>query len=500
LPDVPLVVRRLTRARRARHLLDHVWGGLFWSLLLASAAMLAIRVQSLPLSLAAVVSSLLAAGVAVAALMAWRTRPGELDTAIRADLHLRLKQQLSTAWEFLQSEPDSPRTQRLVARAVRARLPARAELVFPLTLNLWGRLLPAAALLAVLVAIVELPQPPAPVQAVADPLLRQEGERLRDYARAMQQRARSAALPRSQDRAAEMEQLGARMENADLDRREALSRLRDLGEALDADRRAALSRGREIRRDDLRFRSVQGTPGAAALDLQALLERLMNGELGESELGSLTEPGGALSQLGVTPEALEQALRSLAQGRSQPLQDLLQRLGELQREGADAGELAGAGERLQRSRETLGDAGETGAESSARQGGDDASDDGSGMDEVPFASGDAAGREVPGAGAARPGSGGRGVRAVEPVDAGELPPPPPPTAIVQPRSSPGEGEVFVSRARVLPRSAPQVAAPPRLDPDYQAQVEAVLSQQQVPLQQRELVRRYFLNLTQEPQR
>ena len=76
--------------------------------------------------------------------------------AIQADLQLKLQQQLSTAWEFVSTAADPALGERLAVQAVRARLPQQPWFVFPLRVNLWGRLTPVAAVLLVLLSVVDL--------------------------------------------------------------------------------------------------------------------------------------------------------------------------------------------------------------------------------------------------------------------------------------------------------------------------------------------------------
>ena len=62
--------------------------------------------------------------VAVALVVGWLRRPAALEVAIRADLALRLKQRLSTAWEFMTVRGEDALAERLAAQAVKAGLPA----------------------------------------------------------------------------------------------------------------------------------------------------------------------------------------------------------------------------------------------------------------------------------------------------------------------------------------------------------------------------------------
>ena len=57
------------------------------------------------------------------------------------------------------------------------------------------------------------------------------------------------------------------------------------------------------------------------------------------------------------------------------------------------------------------------------------------------------------------------------------------------------GEVFSAPVRVLPRPGQATLDEVELDPRFSAQMEEALSKEDVPLHQKELIRRYFLTLS-----
>jgi len=132
------VVAALTRARRLQFLLDHGFGGLLVGLGLATFAVLMARLVPLPYSPTQVAVAVMIVALVIALLLGWHRRPDALDVAIRADLALRLKQRLSTAWEYMTVHGDAELTERLATQAVKANLPDRPGLVFPLRVNRWG--------------------------------------------------------------------------------------------------------------------------------------------------------------------------------------------------------------------------------------------------------------------------------------------------------------------------------------------------------------------------
>jgi hypothetical protein len=159
-------VAALTRARRLQLLVDHGFGGLLAGLVLATAAVtwrLASRLSPWQLAGSAVIISLV-----VALLVGWQRRPDSLEVAIRADVMLRLKQRLSTAWEFVTLHGDNELADRLAMQAVKAGVPADPWLVFPLRVNRWGWLAPLAATALLLVSVVDLNRVHAPVAQAVD--------------------------------------------------------------------------------------------------------------------------------------------------------------------------------------------------------------------------------------------------------------------------------------------------------------------------------------------
>lgn len=234
-------VAALARARRLQVFVDHGFGGLFAGLVLATIAVLAGRLLTLsyPPSHIAAAAIIIALGVAL--LAGWLRPTDTLDIAIRADLALNLKQRLSTAWEFMAAGGNEELTERLAAQAVRAGLPGRPRLLFPLRVNRWGQLAPLAATALLLASAIDLDRMQAPPAREVDEKVVSEGRRLGAYGRSMQERARHDKLPRSAGQAAQIERLGARMESGALSRDQALEQLRQAGESLDQERRQALA-------------------------------------------------------------------------------------------------------------------------------------------------------------------------------------------------------------------------------------------------------------------
>src|SRR5688572_16287803 len=313
-PRVPLSPRErlrkavadLTRARRLQVLVDYGFAGLLAGLGLAALAVLVARVMLLPWPTWPLAGAVVFGAVVVALLAGWWRRPAALEVAIHADLKLKLKQRLSTAWEFLTAHQDEELTERLAVQAVNAGLPADPWAVFPLRVNRWGWLAPLAATALLLAAVIEVDRTAqAPAPRAPDERVVSEGERLGAFGRAMQERAAREQLPRSATQAAELERLGARMESGALSRGQAVGELRRRAVALDEERRQALTDaggadGGQRGADQRAPRADQGSPagdrgsprekGPAAgsgLNPEAMLDRMRRGGLDSADLRAL---------------------------------------------------------------------------------------------------------------------------------------------------------------------------------------------------------------------
>ena len=485
-------VRSLTHAKRRQVFVECGWTGLFWGLLGSCALVLVIRVGELAHSGWSGVALLFALSLAAAGVVAWRRRPDELDVTIFADLEMNLQQKLSTAWEFARSEADPALTERLAAQAVKERIYPRSERVFPLRINVWGKLTPVAATLLVLVSIVDLPRGAEPARLAVDQILVEEGVRLREYGRQLEGRARREELPRSAGAARQMQRLGSRMESAVLSRRQALSRLRQLASSLDEQRRSALSGAIETRIGPVEMKALAASPIVRSSSLLALLRKLMDGGLAPGELELHGDDAAALSQLGITPEQLRAALESLAAGDDRELSEILEMLSQLDQAVREAEELQWAQEAVTRAQENLGETGVfarrpadvEGAQSGEAAGASNPRDRLLGN---PGMMGDFA---APSRGYDRDllaENRGRGPSIGAETARGGV--------VMKPRSQLRQGQVFTSEARVLPRQGRPGAEQMALDPRFAAQMEEVLSKEQYPLHDKEFIRKYFLTLS-----
>ena len=484
----------LTRARRLQVLVDYGLAGLLAGLLLATAAVLAARVMLLPGSPWTLAGAVVAATLALALAAGWWRRPDALEVAIRADLKLKLKQRLSTAWEFMTVGGDIELTERLAAQAVDAGLPADPGAVFPLRVSRWGWLSPLAATALLLAAVVELDRAQAPAPRAPDARVVSEGERLGAFGRAMQERAARERLPRSARQGAELERLGARMESGALSRGQALGELRRSEASLDEERRQAQA---EAGGADSGPRGAEkGSPAASGLNPDAMLDRMSGGGLDSADLRALARYQQDLARSGASDQGLEQALQRHRAGADDALREVLQNLALVERARKEGRELGRAREQVRRARENLGDAATgRGRGQPAEIDWDD--DERADREAGALESARANARRVDGMGRADPRSASRGdgSAATDRAQSPYRPEPGPRGPVLQPEGELREGESHSSHARLSPKAGRPSVDSVEMASEFAPQVEEVLSREHYPAHYKEFIRRYFLNLS-----
>lgn len=492
------VVAALTRARRLQLLADHGLGGLLAGLAAATIAALAVRLVPLPYSLWQVAG--VAIGIALVAALAvgWRRRPDALEVAIRADLMLRLKQRLSTAWEIMTVRKDGALAERLAVEAVKAELPVRPWLVFPLRVNRWGMLLPLPAAALLLVSVLDLNRTQPTVPREVDERVVSEGQRLSAFARAMQARAKRDALTRSATQAAGLERLGARMESGALSRGQALEQLRQMGRALDQQSMQALEDARGASGGIEQPPGERGgdPPDASGLTAGGMAERTMKGA---SQRGDTRVPSqdrlDSLARSGVPRRELEENIRRKQAVDDETAKQELQKPGASARALRDHEELRRAREQVRRARENLDDA-LAGVDAGGGSATDMESNEGEG-DETPEDRAADKRRDGKRAGTApRYKSRGDSSAAAEPRESPPESHSGPSGPVMKPQAEMREGEVFSSQGKVLPSLTRPNVENVEMSQEFASQVEEVLSKDHYPAHYKEFIRRYFLNLSQ----
>ena len=501
-------VRSLTHARHRQLLVDYLYKGLFAGLLLACVAILLLRLNLIkfiyPTSL--IIVAIIGLAIIIALLTAWRQRPDELQVAIVADVKLKLKQQLSTAWEFAANKttaesPTNPVVvEQLALQAIKSRLPARADRIFPISLNAWAKLTPIAAGLLLLLLVFDVSQFSKSLTTDVDALVVSQGVQLRDYGRQMQSQARRENLLRSQQQAQQMQQLGRTMERGALSRQQALQQLQKLATTLEQQRQAALTASTHqtiatsLNADQLQTVAVQA--GANQSNLQVTLNNLINGDMQATQLQFSASDEAALSRYGISLQDVQDAIDNLAAGDDENLRKILQTLSQNQQptDQRDAQVLEQAQRKLDQVRENLGDTSthiaaqsESPADSDASNSADEFGGQfgGAPMDVFPNSND----RSAAGLGSGYGPYGNQQNPATLATGSHNS------GVVLKPESQIGDGKIFTSPVQVLPRNNQPQLDTAELAPEYAQQLETVLAKEHYPLHQKELIRRYFLTLS-----
>ncbi|MGI9302889.1 MAG: hypothetical protein ACR2RB_09300 [Gammaproteobacteria bacterium] len=483
------LARQYHRQLYARYLL----GALFWGLVLASLAVLVFRLTQFPHSAFVGIALLFMLPLIAGAVMARRRQPGTLAIAIVADEKLKLKERLSTAWEYRQAQPDSDVTHALAVQAVGVRHPTVAG-VFPCEFNLWGMLVPLAAALLILASIVDLERIVSEPTFEVDALVVDEGVRLKAFARQWRLRAAREAYPRSPTEAGNLQRLGARMQSGALDREQTLGRLRTMERALAEQRSAALLEATTaVGAGSTDAQSLAALDGVGGLALSKMLRRLRAGQLSPGDLEALDQAAETLAGLGVPADELRQALDQYAAGESQSLQRILEALSDADRNYRDAEELGRAQQTVARASENLGGV-DTAGDIASQTGEAEASDEPGGAGAVAE---DGSG-ELSGAGRSADSDSDRGFPPDQMITSAVLSSPvlsDEAQVTLRPKGRPGPGAVFKSETWALPNVGKPTVETVAIAPRFMPQMEEVLSRESYPLHRKEFVRRYFLNLS-----
>ncbi|MEM9604841.1 MAG: hypothetical protein AAGA11_18395 [Pseudomonadota bacterium] len=498
LAQLDSTVRRLAWAEGKQAVTHFALAGLFWGLLAACVAVVAVRLTGPPVTPTQALAICVVFGVALGAAIGWTKRRSPLSVAIVTDIRLNLKQRLSSAWELYERDPHSSQARDLAAQLQRVRTLV-GHRVFPLSSRSgnadfcypgvrWGRLVPIAALLLLLVSSLELTPSGSALETAIDPAVQREGAVLQAYSAALAQRAASEQLAASSEVAEDMGRLGRRMQGGSLSRDQAVTRLNDLRlDIRDASAElAAQTGGGQTGSTEALARARQ--------QLEQAAQNALNGTPSASNALELSTLDRALDGTDINPEAFRRAMSAAEDGDTEPLESLLQTLRERQRSARDAEELERAYRRVQSSRDNLDDSAgsaESGQPGLGRSDSDDNARGEPGPGVMELEDRDASARVFRHA-AQRGGHGtSPDARQSEVTDNGldlDLPD-------IRASGTVTEGQDIVVQTRVQP-TVNAVAGRARAVglPQHQ-QLEAILANDTVPTHQKDYVKCYFLQLS-----
>jgi len=501
------LARRAARRLTLRHALAH--GMLAANGVAVALAVATVATLGVPLTPVAPWVALLASATAwvLITLASAVLRPTPILAAARVvDVRAGLLDRLATALEVQPRAAASPLAPRLLADAAAHTASVDLTAAVPYRVpRSWPVLVSAIAFLVLWSAFVRgLALPGTPAHRTRE-AIRQEGSRIERFAQSLQSRARSDRAPQTRRLAPQLRELGQGLQRDRLDRTEALARIAEMGRQVERSRREVDARLRAESRPRVQDGSLpqdlfrrqalqqqirqlrelttrlQQQPERASEDV---LQRL--GEVGRD--GDGDQPARVREQL---QQAREQLQRGDTRGAGEALGDALRELEGLDQLLADAEGLRGAQQQLEQSQRAIGEGG-------GRPGGETAEDSG-------------APRGTPGEGP------GENRPAYEPGAEGRAPEGPyegttpgqgrggaklgAPTPRLEARRTPerlrgtqGEGPVGAAEVLGAGKSGAPRTPSAAIAPSIVTQADRAMEASRTPARYRGLVRRYFERL------
>lgn len=427
------------------------------------------------------------------ALLAWRIRVSGLAVLQRADHVLRLQERLSTAYEYLHRGVGNPFVPGLVAEAERIAPHVDPGAVFPTRLprRVWA----IPVLLAAMVGFTMLDVTPLrfedlAYEEVGEDVTR-EGKRLERWGRHLEELAKQQRLDRSLILARHMQNLGRRLQREGGDKSQIAQRISTLSQYLQRMQQGLRERALMSDVGGMATRDVLMSGKSIKQELQDILQLLQHDAL-PREMAAVAEQGiRRLSQHLGQNSALEQLMQDLRAGNIKAARQLLQDIIQQQQAAEELEHLERARRALEYSSRTIrrggGETGEAPATGSV-----DVGDKVAGN--VPFDFDDEMdGEDMPtmedfatpgfdeGFGAARHTREGLERRLRESVQQPS-----------QVRIKSGQGAMRLAYVRHLPIQNDAHEPIEQVVVRYQHAAEEVLSQEKIPRNYREQIKRYFL--------
>jgi hypothetical protein len=492
---VRILRRRAGWVRRRAALLQALFIGLCLCLALA------IWHRFMPLA----INQLVGLGVAVMAVcaivalaLALRSRADPMSLLIRTDRALKLRERLSTAYELLTSpyaHPLRPIVLQEAARVARSVNPFR---VIPSTTPRTLRWTPFLLLAIVLVLMVDfgmfLPQSFIGGDERPSSALYEQGQQLERQGKRLETEARRRGLERSLEAARRMQSLGQRLQNEKVNEREAMARVNSLSEYV-RNLEEELKKMAVLEDVSLsKVREVMVNQASVSAEVQRLLGLMGRGKLSPGEMRHLQERLQSLGQQGTLDEQLSEALNQLRDGNLEGAREMLESY-LLQ------DQLAQDFEHLQRAERTIEGSFEHGIdpgeemdlEASDRDSGESsdyemAGDPRGGSGGMPGGMEEDEYLDSEGMGSSNSIGSGRGLESE--ASRSRIAEPKSPASRITGQT--GEGGVRRSYVRALPLKADAAVPLEEVITAYQKRAEESLLREEIPPNNRDLVRAYFL--------
>jgi hypothetical protein len=257
-----------------------------------------------------------------------RSRADPMGLLIRADRTLRLKERLSTAYELAtspQPHPLRPIVLREAARVARSVNPFRViPSITPRTLHWTPFLLLAIVLVLVVDFGMILPQSLVGGDERPSPTLYDQGQQLERLGKRLETEARRRGLERSMEAARRMQTLGQRLQNEKVNEREAMARVNSLAEYV-RNLEEELKKMAVLEDISLsKVREVMVNQASVSGEVQRLLGMMGRGKLSPSEMHNLQERLQSLGQQGALDERLSEAINQLREGDLEGAREMLE--------------------------------------------------------------------------------------------------------------------------------------------------------------------------------
>jgi hypothetical protein len=323
------LVRTLTRrARWVRHR-TLLLQALFIGLCLCLALALWHRFMPLPISqLIQLGIAAMAVSAIVALAVGLRSRADPMGLLIRADRTLRLRERLSTAYELATSSPPHPLRPIVLQEAARVARSVNPFRVIPSTTPRTLRWTPFLLLAIVLVLVVDfgmlLPQSFIASDDRPSAAMAEQGQQLERLGKRLETEARRRGLERSMEAARRMQSLGHRLQNEKVNEREAMARVSSLSEYVrnleDELKKMAVLEDVSLSK----VREVMVNQASVSGEVQRLLGMMGRGKLSPGEMRNLQERLQNLGQQGILDERLSEALNQLRDGDLEGVREMLE--------------------------------------------------------------------------------------------------------------------------------------------------------------------------------
>ncbi len=502
-------VDRLIRAERRQSLMHFGGAGIFWGLITAAAAVLISRLGLATLPVNQTIVLCIVAALAASLGIRWTNRRSPLSVAILGDIRLGLKQQLSSAWELYEQGNRSGAAG--IARLLPRTRTADADRVFPLSGKgghadhihagmRWGRLIPAAGLLLVLLSTLDFHQTSGVNGEPSDVAVQREGTTLRNYGESVALRARNKNLTASAKAADAMLRLGRKMEGGTVTREAALKQMDDLRRDINNDQQRLTSTDGNAAgtgtSTSTSNRKKQSARSAARDTIEEAANAVTRGDATPGQLQDDTALQSALVSADINPDAFRKALEQAQDGDPQSLEQILRELRADAQASQDAETLERASKRIQGMRENLG--AEPESQTSTQPSGNrnaEPYDNGTPgrdlFDQPPGANGEGSSFVF--------GDQGRAGNKQSAADTADNPAAA--TSVndeqphVQASGSMTDGPELNTQTRTTPRQRDITTPLHHSDAVQQRQLEAIMSKETLPAHQKDYVRRYFLELS-----